>query len=384
MLNPDPINLTFLSTFQLLNFQIMPIRLSTTLPTLAFATEIQDLNFLGGEPGKPCPIRLTLSGTEMFDTYLTPDTVGHFALHDLGWLISTHASAMAKKGKWLTELRIEADEKLLATVSIMPCRQRLYINGADFVQRSFLTMAGGGCKVVPKLATERLVWKPSDEERKQERPVSVRVTLLDLTTGKNRRIGSEFRAEKYNDELLCYNTSPGYIVGNLEKYGPSSGATSQPVGYEVTVGQRTMRYRLAPWDADAAPVTTLDFTNVFGLSDSLYIYGEVEEALKPTYTQVVVGGSAYNANVEAQAELKATTGALNAAEVALIKDVMTAREVWHDDTPVTITAAEIKGTNAYNTADSATLSWRESQGGLAVLTPLPVRTFDITFDETFL
>lgn len=362
----------------------MPISLSTTLPALAFASEIQDLNFSGGTPGKPCPIMLTLGGTEVLDTNLTPDTVGHFALHDLGWLISTHASAMATQGQWLTELRIEADKKLLATVSIMPCRQRLYINGADFVQRSFLTMAGGGCKVVPKLASERLVWKPSDEERKQERPVSVRVTLMDLTTGETRRIGSEFRAEKYNNELLCYNTSPGYIVGNLEEYGPLGGATSQPVGYEVTVGQRTMRYRLAPWDADAAPVTTLDFTNVFGLSDSLYIYGEVEEALKPTYTPVVVGGSAYNVNVEAQAEFKATTGALNAAEVALIKDVMTAREVWHDDTPVTITAAEIKGTNAYNTADSATLSWRESQGGLAVLTPLPVRTFDITFDETFL
>lgn len=361
----------------------MPIRLSTTLPALAFATEIQDLNFLGGTPGKPCHIRLTLSGAEVLDTYLTPDTVGYFALHDLGWLISTHASAMAKKGQWLNELRIEADGTQLATVSIMPCRQRLYINGADFVQRSFLTMAGGGCKVVPKLASELLVWKPSDEEREQERPVSVRVTYMDLTTGETRRIGSEFRAEAYNDELLCYNTSPGYIVA-IEQCGPSSGATSQPVGYDVTVGQRTMRYRLAPWDADAAPVTTLDFTNVFGLSDSLYIYGEVEEALKPTYTQVVVGGSAYNANVEAQAEFKATTGALNAAEVALIKDVMTAREVWHDDTPVTITAAEIKGTNAYNTADSATLSWRESQGGLAVLTPLPVRTFDGTFDETFL
>ena len=360
------------------------LRLSTPLPALAFATEIQDLEFIGGTPGKPCHIRLTLSGTEVLDTYLTPDTVGHFGLHDLGWLISTHASAMAKQGKWLTELHIEADKQPLATASIMPCRQRLYINGADFVQRSFLTMAGGGCKVVPKLASERLVWKPSDEERKQERPVSVRVTLMDLTTGKARRIGSEFRAEKYNNELLCYNTSPAYIVGNLEEYGPSSGATSQPVGYDVTVGQRTMRYRLAPWDADAAPVTTLDFTNVFGLSDSLYIYGEVEEALKPTYTQVVVGGSVYNANVEAQAEFKATTGALNAAEVALVKDVMTAREVWHDDTPVTITAAEIKGTNAYNTADSATLSWRESQGGLAVLTPLPVRTFDGTFDETFL
>ena len=237
--------------------------------------------------------------------------------------------------------------------------------------------------MVPKLASERLVWKPSDEERKQEYPVSVRVTYMDLTTGETRRIGSDFRADTYNDELLCYNTSPGYIVA-LEQCGPSSGATSQPVSYDVTVGQRTMRYRLAPWDADAAPVTTLDFTNVFGLSDSLYIYGEVEEALKPTYTQVVVGGSAYNANVEAQAEFKATTGALNAAEVALIKDVMTAREVWHDDTPVTITAAEIKGTNAYNTADSATLSWRESQGGLAVLTPLPVRTFDLTFDATFL
>lgn len=359
-------------------------RLTTTLPTLAFATEIQDLNFSGGTPGESCHVRLTLDTAEVLDTYLTPDTVGHFALHDIGWLISTHASAMATQGKWLTELRIEADKKQLATVSIMPCRQRLYINGADFVQRSFLTMAGGGCKVVPKLATERLVWMPSDEERKQERPVSVRVTLMDLTTGETRRIGSELRAEEYNDELLCYNTSPGYIVGNLEEYGPSSGATRQPVSYDVTVGQRTMRYRLAPWDADAAPVTTLDFTNVFGIADSLYIYGEVEEALKPTYTQVLVGGAAYNANVEAQTEFKATTGALNAAEVALLKDVMTARHVWRDDTPVTITAAEIKGTNAYNTADSATLSWRESQSGLSVLTPLPVRTFDLAFDETFL
>ena len=241
------------------------LRLTTTLPTLAFATEIQDLGFSGGTPGTPCHISITLGTAAVLDTSLTPDTRGDFALHDLGWLISTYA--MATQGKWLTELRIEADKKLLATVSIMPCRQRLYINGADFVQRSFLTMAGGGCKVVPKLATERLVWKPSDEERKQERPVSVRVTLMDLTTGKTRRIGTEFRAEEYNDELLCYNTSPAYIVGNLEQYGPLSGATSQPVGYDVTVGQRTMRYRLAPWDADAAPVTTLDFTNVFGLSD---------------------------------------------------------------------------------------------------------------------
>nr|DAW09932.1 MAG TPA: hypothetical protein [Caudoviricetes sp.] len=363
----------------------MPIRLSTTLPALAFATEIEDLEFSSDTPGTTCHISITLGGAVVLDTYLTPDTRGHFALHDLGWLISTHATAaMATRGKWLTELRIEADSKLLATVSIMPCRQRLYINGADFVQRSFLTLAGGGCKVVPKLATERLVWKPSDEERKQERPVSVRVTYMDLNTGETRRVGSEFRAEEYNDELLCYNTSPAYIVGNLEQFGPMSGATRQPVGYEVTVGKRTMRYRLAPWDMDAAPVTTLDFTNVFGLSDSLYIYGEVEEALKPTYTQVVVGGSAYNANVEAQAEFKATTGALSAADVALLKDVATARYVWHDDSAVTITAAEVKGSNAYNTADSATLTWRESQSGLSVLTPLPVRTFDETFDETFL
>ena len=134
------------------------LRLTTTLPTLAFATEIQDLGFSGGTPGTPCHIIITLGGAVVLDTYLTPDTAGRFALHDLGWLISTYA--MATQGKWLTELRIEADKKLLATVSIMPCRQRLYINGADFVQRSFLTMAGGGCKVVPKLATERLVWKP--------------------------------------------------------------------------------------------------------------------------------------------------------------------------------------------------------------------------------
>lgn len=363
----------------------MAIKLTTSLPALAFATEIHDLNFSGGTYGTPCHITLTLGGTTVLDTNLMPDTTGRFALHDLGWLLSTYATAaMDSRGKWLTELRIEADSKQMGTVKIMPCRQSLYLNGADFVQRSFLTMAGGGCKVVPKLATERLVWMPSDEERKQTHPVSVRVTLLDLTTGKTRRIGSEFKAEKYNDELLCYNTSPGYIVGNLEQYGPYTGATSQPVSYDVTVGQRTMRYRLAPWTEDAAPVTALDFTNVFGVADSLYIYGEVEEALKPTYTQVVVGGAAYNAPVEAQAEFKATTGALNAAEVALLKDVMTAREVWRDDTPITITAAELKGTNAYNTADSATLSWRESQSGLSVLTPLPVRTFDITFDATFL
>lgn len=363
------------------------VKLTTTLPTLAFATEIQDLNFSGGTYGTPCRVQLTLGGTVVLDTNLMPDTAGHFALHDLGWLLSTYATAaMDSGGKWLTELRIEeaGSKKLMGRTNIMPCRQGLYINGADFVQRSFLTMAGGGCKVVPKLATERLVWKPSDEERELERPVSVRVTLLDLTTGETRRIGSEFRAEKYNNELLCYNTSPGRIVGDLEQYGPYTGATSQPVSYDVTVGQRTMRYRLAPWDADAAPVTTLDFTNVFGVEDSLYIYGEVEETLKPTYTQVVVGGAAYNANVEAQAEFKATTGALNAAEVALIKDVMTAREVWRDGTPITITAAELKGTNAYNTADSATLSWRESQSGLSVLTPLPVRTFDLAFDATFL
>ena len=250
----------------------MPIRLSTTLPTLAFATEIQDLGFSGGTPGKPCHIMLTLGGTEVLNTSLTPDTAGHFALHDLGWLISTHASAMATQGKWLTELRIEADSTLLATVSIMPCRQRLYINGADFVQRSFLTMAGGGCKVVPKLASERLVWKPSDEEREQEFPVSVRITRLNRATGAVGYMTSVFKAEAYNDELLCYNTSPGYIVGDLEGYGPFGSDTWQSIGYEVTVGQRTMRYRLAPWDADAAPVTTLDFTNVFGLSDSLYIW----------------------------------------------------------------------------------------------------------------
>lgn len=52
------------------------VRLSTILPTLAFATEIQDLNFSGGTPGKPCPIMLTLGGTEVLNTNLTPDTAG--------------------------------------------------------------------------------------------------------------------------------------------------------------------------------------------------------------------------------------------------------------------------------------------------------------------
>ena len=120
------------------------LRLTTTLPTLAFATEIQDLGFSGGTPGTPCRIRLTLGTAAVLDTSLTPDTAGRFALHDLGWLISTYAMALAEQGKWTNNLRIEAEGTLVGTVSIMPLRQRLYISGADFVQRSFLTLSGGG------------------------------------------------------------------------------------------------------------------------------------------------------------------------------------------------------------------------------------------------
>ena len=360
----------------------MAVTLTTQLPAHAFATEIRRLDFKA-EANTSHTIALTLAGTEVISTTLTADAAGAMTLADTGWLLSVIAlQIMEHYDEFDQQLSIKADGAEVGTITLWPCRQALYLSGEDFVQRSFLTMAGGGCKEVPYDADEWLYWYPATTDPSPMRATYTAV-YMEAQTGAVRRLSNYGSVEPSYGAVYSVDASPRAVLGPDDPTADPQ-AAMQLLYYEVSVGQRTMRYRLTPTDRNAAPVTRLGFRNVFGLDDTLYLSGEVAETLKPTYTQIIADGMALNANIEAQAEYKATTGPLTATDVALLKDLATSRSTWHGEAGITITAAELKDTNAYATAPTATITWRESQSGLSVLTPLPQRTFNMTFDATFL
>ncbi len=158
------------------------------------------------------------------------------------------------------------------------------------------------------------------------------------------------------------------------------------VGYTVTCGERTMRYRVT-----SLPTVrhALLLRNNFGAWEPLYFQGMTEDVPEYTRDTALVNGRLTLYHLEETAVQKSYTGPLRPAGVSLARDLARSSDVVLLDRgvatdAVVITAVDVKHSDEDKAIADMTFTWRRSSLLSAHL--VPVRTpklFDETFDETY-
>lgn len=331
--------------------------------------------------GEQVKVLLKLGDKKVFEATLTATSEGKVRMENLMPLLRDHTTDPID-GVQPQYLSLNVGDTPLASCLLIPCRVRVAdVTAMQVVNNAFLTFAGREPKLIPQQAKEMLYWYKFDEDLSQVKATAnacwwnaetqqVENTEQRLEVGENVEGG-----------VFYLDASPKMLTAPRGDH-----AAWALVSYEVKVGARTMRYRLMPQGMNLAPVTGIRYRNALGVDDTFYFFGAVTEKLKPTYSAAQIGGVTRNYRIEAQTEWEAQTGPMTRGMERLLHDVAVARRAWllADGEEITLTGCDIKQSNEWGIAPTATVSWREAGEGQRLMAPTGVRTFDGSFDEAFL
>lgn len=346
-----------------------------------FPSELNVIELEGCGKHKQVKVVLKLGDNKVFEATLTATSEGKVRMENLMPLLRDHTTDPID-GVQPQDLSLNVDDTKLASCLLIPCRVRVAdVTAMQVVNNSFLTFAGREPKLIPQQTKEMLYWYKFGEDLSQVKATAnacwwnaetqqVEETEQRLEVGENVEGG-----------VFYLDASPQMLTAPRGNH-----AAWALVSYEVKVGARTMRYRLMPQGMNLAPVTGIRYRNALGVDDTFYFFGAVTEKLKPTYSAAQIGGATRNYRIEAQTEWEAQTGPMTRGMERLLHDVAVARRAWllADGEEITLTGCEIKQSNEWGIAPTATVSWREAGEGQRLMAPTGVRTFDGSFDEEFL
>lgn len=354
------------------------MKISIAESSLRFPYEFD--TFTISEAENPTKVEMSIGSTIILSTCLTPDANGNIAFNDMGNYISCRLEHIAKGGiNTSPEFVITANEKELCRTSLIQCAARINATAEEVVNNCFLTTAVIGTKMIPAdVKNERLAWYNVNQADTYN-GVDIEATWVDID---NRQVlTTQQRILATEGEDNCY-----FSAANVAPYlmnPPHTAGAWMLVQYTAIRGARRMSYEIAPHGMGTQEVTQLCFLNIFGQMDSVYFFGRVTHVAKPTYTSARVGSMTCNYKTEIKQTWKAETSNLNDGELALVHDIMQAKQVWWNGRQVTLTDAEVKNTSEQHEQRTATLTWQLSTDGMTHEGMLPIRTFDMSFDKTF-
>lgn len=331
--------------------------------------------------GEQVKVLLKLGNKKVFEATLTATSDGKVRMENLMPLLRDHTTDPID-GVQPQYLSLNVDGTDLASCLLIPCRVRVAdVTAMQVVNNAFLTFAGREPKLIPRQAKEMLYWYDFDKDLSQVK-ATANACWWNAETQQVENTEQRLEVAENAEECLFYlDASPKMLTAPR-----GNQAAWALVSYEVKVGARTMRYRLMPQGMNLAPVTGIRYRNALGVDDTFYFFGAVTEKLKPTYSAAQIGGVTRNYRIEAQTEWEAQTGPMTRGMERLLHDVAVARRAWllADGEEITLTGCDIKQSNEWGIAPTATVSWREAGEGQRLMAPTGVQTFDGSFDEAFL
>lgn len=331
--------------------------------------------------GKQVKVLLKLGDKKVFEATLTATSEGKVRMENLMPLLRDHTTDPID-GVQPQYLSLNVDGNDLASCLLIPCRVRVAdVTAMQVVNNAFLTFAGREPKLIPQQAKEMLYWYDFDKDLSQVK-ATANACWWNAETQQVENTEQRLEVDENVEGGLFYlDASPQMLTAPR-----GNQAAWALVSYEVKVGARTMRYRLMPQGLNLAPVTGIRYRNALGVDDTFYFFGAVTEKLKPTYSAAQIGGVTRNYRIEAQTEWEGQTGPMTRGMERLLHDVAVARRAWllADGEEITLTGCDIKQSNEWGIAPTATVSWREAGEGQRLMAPTGVRTFDGSFDEAFL
>lgn len=348
----------------------MPTYFPYELDRLTFSKQTGDTN-----------IDLILDGSNILSVTLTPNDKGQIVLTDMGRYIADRVEQARKASSYPNAfvkqtLEVRANGAEEAAYTIRPCRSRMRATAEKLLPTMFLTMASGGTKYVPLTAESEYLYLLSDDTTGAY-DYTLTAYWLNLQTRQLQTTTHEAKGSANPGQIVRIDAAPS------SQAPPDSSGQWQLVRTDVTSGERTIKLQTPPDGLAQAPVTTLQFVNSFGLIETFYLFGQLEREIKPTYSAALIEGRQTNYLIESNPTYKAATGPLTDATIALLHDLATSTEVTHEGRAITLTAIDLKPTNAYSEQQKATISWRETTEGGSVEPDRPKGTFDATFDATF-
>lgn len=327
-------------------------------------------------------VELSLNGVNILSATLTPDAAGVITLTDLGRYLSDCVEQARKASTYPNsfieqKLEVYADRTLQTTYTLRPCRSRMRRKATELLPTMFLSMASGDKKLLPATAEGEDIYLLSDED-------TGKYSYTSIYYWRNTQTGQIRRKERESSG----HATPGQVVHiTIDPQGkhdaPDQTGAWQLIRLDLMSQARHISYQIAPEGLNAAEVNTLQFDNSFGLVENFYIFGQIQTEHKMSYSAALIGGAQHNYSIEANPTYKATVGPLTDGTIALLRDLATSLNVTHDGRPITLTAVELKPTNAFADAQTATITWREAAEGGTTEPATPLGTFDRTFDATF-
>lgn len=255
------------------------------------------------------------------------------------------------------------------------CRKRLAKTGNEFFKTSFLT-ASAWPRETTAYSTEILSWVNSDGE-------SESVTIISewLTADNDIITSTHAFTSAVNNGISSLDVSTYRFY--LAK--PSEAVTL--LGYKVAAGNRRATYTYDTVADSATQPRCLAFVNLFGVTDTILLRGEIVRTDKPEYTSASVYGAVTNYDTQNVPTFKGYTGRMPDTAFELLADAATSSRLWLVDQPqieLTLIEADLENSSRYDGFVSGTLTWRESNterllqvGGDAG------RVFQDSFDLTF-
>ena len=343
-------------------------KLSSTIPEYGFPGEFDTIRFQ--EVGGPMTFRVSCDDAAI-DLLLSPDEKQCVVVEDFAPVLrDLTADGMPRVCTLTWDGGTQA-------FTVLPCRCDVDDPAADFCALHFLTPQGR-TKRTYRGAQEWLTLFSPGEERTA---FSVSLTWLDEengsfidTTMKEEEVGGVVEVAQ---GLWQIDVSPQRFAIPQEGYALHS--------YAVCAGRREKKYVLSH-SLDAVPLT-LVFKNSFGLFDTFHLFGNVQKELKPTRSSATFSGKFRNYLVKAVPEFTAQTGILRQEDEALFADLCSATEVRLrsiDGPEVVIVDNDLKIINDAYEPQQGSIAFRYTGRGAILHRTAPFRTFDDTFDETYL
>lgn len=342
--------------------------LLTPLPDVAFPHELDRLTVAADAPTR---VTIEVDFIPRLDVRLTPAN-GRIELHSLFPLI---ADALQPMGLCTAPFVMELDGAQVAWVTLYPCRGRLNHTAKEVLARYFLQAAFTRLRTFAPGAPVCLTWAAVD---KGEEPLQVTTLWSDRASTTVRSTVTSFAPTTPDDDGAFRTVR--FDLGQLKR--PDDLHTWVPARLVAACGARRLTLLAAPSGEACAPVTLVEYRNLFSAPDTFALLGSCVEEEKNTYLSASIGGRLRTLMVTPEPLTKGRTGALLEGDIVCLRDLARSPVVTIGGDPVVVTGLDLKRDTAHHATPEATLQWSPAVKERMVMKAAG-GVFDDTFDTTF-
>lgn len=327
----------------------------TTLPDIAFPYE---LNLLKIAADSKVEVKITYAGHILMDTVLYPID-GVIELYDM----AVHIIDFLKNE--IAILTIALDGKEAKRLQILPNNMGVDCTAEECYTDTFMTRAT--VKYTHAEAKELLHFVCNSE-------------TFGIVTAVAQKDGAVVKSQQelplsLEGDIATLDVSPS-VLFSLDGY--------ELTEYTVAVGKRTMKFRMMP-DGMVDKLHEFGFINSFLQEEYIALMGDAERDVKVERRESYIRGQLRNFHVEAFPHWTIRT-LIPDGMAGVFDDLVAAKELWRkeDGCILAITESEDKTSSSSSAMNIGSLTLREA-GRIYTHHPArPIKTFDHTFDDTFL